>query len=185
MDWKKYFRFAPRANRAEFAFIGAVWQLLCVLSLGVQILNISSERSFSVAAALWGLLLWLLQLLLGVLTTWLSLASFSRRLHDMNGSAWWIAAYLIAVTVLSLLFPQIWWVFTVLGSLVWIFLCFKQGSPDVNRFGEVPPLCPKGEKLLGLLAALGLLFALGQAFCSHYVLLPRALTATQQVQNFK
>ena len=78
MDWKKYFRSAPRANRAEFAFIGAVWQLLCVLSLGVQILNISSERSFSVAAALWGLLLGLLQILLGVLTTWLSVASFSR-----------------------------------------------------------------------------------------------------------
>ena len=182
MDWKHYFRFAPRANRLEFACVGALWQGLGLISLVLQTLVLGKSSSLSAGALFSSLLLSLAQLALSILMAWLAFASFSRRLHDMNLSAWWIAGYIIPVTGVSLFFQEKWWLFTLLGLIVWLFLCFKKGSPDENRFGSVTVRRQEKTPLLIVFAVLGLLFALGQTFYSRCVLMPRALSVTQQMQ---
>ena len=179
MNWKHYFRFAPRGSRMEFACVGAAWQFLGLFSLALQTLSLSRSGDLSAGTAFFSLGVSLLQLAISLLMAWLAFASFSRRLHDMNDSAWWIAGYLIPVTILSLFLQEIWWLFTLLGLAVWLLLCFKKGTPAENRFGAVPAVGNARTPLLVLFAVLGLLFALGQTVYSRWVLMPRALAAAQ------
>lgn len=179
MDWKHYFRFAPRGSRMEFACVGATWQFLGLISLALQTLSLSRSGALSAGTAFFSLGISLVQLAISLLMAWLAFASFSRRLHDMNYSAWWIAGYLIPVTILSLFLQEIWWLFTLLGLAVWLLLCFKKGTPVENRFGAVTVRGQEKKPLLIVFAVLGLLFALGQTVYSRWVLMPRALAAAQ------
>jgi uncharacterized membrane protein YhaH (DUF805 family) len=52
-----------------------------------------------------------------------TLAVTSRRLHDIDRSAWWMLLWLIPV----------------IGQLVLIYFCVQPGTAGSNRFGAPPP----------------------------------------------
>ncbi len=109
--FNNYFNFKDRASRSEFWYwtlfaflVGIVAQVLdaVVFGAGAQVQPLNLISSLALLAP--------------------GLAVSVRRLHDVDKSGWWL---LIALTVIGILFPLLYW------------NC-KKGDDGVNRFGSNP-----------------------------------------------
>lgn len=79
-----------------------------------------------------------ISLMLSLIDTWTTYAVIAKRLHDTDRPAWWALAWagVYLVGTLTVAFIVGWFVW--LALLVWIlvWLGFKEGSSDRNRYGE-------------------------------------------------
>lgn len=189
MKFKDIFRFHPRAGREEFALIGACCLLFSLA--GVIVTQEITPRLLSPGKILVLLPLILLNALASLLSLWLWLGVFVRRLHDFNFSGWWLLAYLLVTLTGALAFPSLTWGFTALGAAVYLFLALKKAPAEPNRFGaEAPAFLPRWFKWKGMVwvfALLGLFFSLSNAAYTQYRLKTfqarQAAVLTQPAEN--
>lgn len=145
--FKKYATFSGRASRSEFWY----FQLFLYLALSVaeifdSMFFLMGEESASMGSDVIGLVVWL-----GTLIP--NFAVWSRRLHDTDRSAWWIAPLFIipliylVITSFTMIFTQNDIIFLAivalvfLGNFITIIVWFCQkGTDGENRFGPDPLL---------------------------------------------
>ena len=86
-------------------------------------------------------------LVLSLIDTWTTYAVIAKRLHDTDRSAWWALAWagVYLVGTLTVAFIVGWFVWLALSIWILVWLGFKEGSSDRNRYGEPQP--PPGEAL--------------------------------------
>lgn len=70
-----------------------------------------------------------------VLTSYQRVALYARRLHDVNGSAWWLLLIVPAMIIGEVLFGSLG---AVAGALPMLIVAFIPGTMGPNRFGEDP-----------------------------------------------
>ncbi len=168
MKFIDLFRFSPRASREEFALISLCGQIVSLLFYAVEGLfgphSVSWVQLIGIAAA--GL--FLCMLFLGLF--WITLAVSWRRMHDLNLSGCWYLGYYIAVMALSVVFTNVWWLFSLMGLGVMLLLCLKKSAPP-NRFGQAPAVfLPTVFSRRGMFTAVIVLcvfVSLGQVFLSR------------------
>jgi uncharacterized membrane protein YhaH (DUF805 family) len=89
MDWKLYFRFAGRANRAKFwrlFIIAKVWVILGLMFSAA--IRVAAERKLVPLPM--DRLSDVVVVFVVVVYLWLLSSTFVRRLHDIDTSAWWL-----------------------------------------------------------------------------------------------
>ena len=102
-----------RINRKEFV----LFHILCYVMLFFTIIiagtleRISGNYGIFLTLGIFFLLLVLIQRIFINI----------RRFHDIDRSGWWLLLYLIG-----------------LGFIIFIFLCFLEGTPGPNKYGEQP-----------------------------------------------
>lgn len=134
MPFTRLFQFSPRAGREEYSLINLAVQ---AVSLGLYMgQGLFSMGSFSGLKIVLALAAGLIVLVISLALLWISLAAGFRRMHDLNMPGWWFIAYLAAITMGSVALSGIWWVFTLFGVGLVLFLCLKKpADQEPNRFG--------------------------------------------------
>ena len=117
-----HFSFAGRLSRREY------WlSYLLLLGLGIAFgvgcalfLVLASALSLGKLFAL----VWLGAgfLAFGVATTWVSVASLVKRIHDVGHSGWWVLACSVPLV----------------GLVVWLYFGLAAGVAEANRWGPAP-----------------------------------------------
>jgi uncharacterized membrane protein YhaH (DUF805 family) len=116
MDWLSVlFGFNGRINRAKF-WLGIVMVQLCALVSAFISISIFDYKD--------------LLLLFGIPVWWMILSIYTKRLHDLDASAWWLIV-VILVPVLP---------FLLLGLI--------KGTDGVNHYGQDPLYRPATSKAL-------------------------------------
>lgn len=165
MDWRNLFNFSGRAGREEFAAVNLLIQAvsLVISASGLWLAGRGNGMSLSLAIAVILAGLVMIPLSLGLL--WISLSVFFRRLHDFNVSGGWYIGYLVCVTAGALVWPEMRWVFTLLGLALIVLLSLKRAPAEVNRFAaQAEPFFPNfftaRPWVLGLMVAVTAVCAL-------------------------
>lgn len=125
MNWfilalKNTLDFKGRARRKEFGWftLGSF-----IISFLFGFLEISAESLGMIDLAL---VFSLISSLISILLIVPSLSVTARRLHDLGYSGWWqLLGLLLAITVIGYIAFILW-------------LIFKDGQPDANKYGESP-----------------------------------------------
>ena len=118
MNWfmqvmRKYFVIEGRARRMEF------WMFyLTVIIIGAGL--------WLVDLLLSAVGLDVLGTLFGIFITITSITVSIRRLHDIDRSGWWFLITFVPV----------------LGTLIWLYFMFSDGTPGDNRYGPSPKYGP-------------------------------------------
>ena len=139
MDWRALlFSFSGRINRAKY------W-------LAAVILTAAFAVSFMIAIATMSTLVWILVVVIFVVVSISGIAVGSKRLHDRDKSAWWLALFYLAPAVLGAIGDAAGGagvIFHVIsfGISIWAFieLGILRGTAGPNRFGP-DPLATAGQ----------------------------------------
>ena len=136
--FKKIFLIKGRSSRAELGyFVG----FNIIFGISIAILSILSfflmfaSSSFGVIGLLFGLS-FIFQIIYAIVNGVAFLSIGIRRLHDFNFSGWWILIPLVIGAILNLISFNIF--ASLFGFVFLLFLLFKKGDAEKNKYGESP-----------------------------------------------
>jgi uncharacterized membrane protein YhaH (DUF805 family) len=140
MDWRALlFSFSGRINRAKYWLAAVVLMAAFVIPFWIAIATMST-------------VLWILVAVIFVAVTISGIAVGSKRLHDRDKSAWWLALFYLGPAVLGAIGDAaggagiIFHVISI-GISIWAFieLGILRGTAGPNRFGPDPLATAAGQ----------------------------------------
>jgi len=158
MDWKSFFSFRGRINRAKYWLVLLILIIAEIILRGIHFLveqgwDVVTEQApeDSIAGLVTLVIVSLVVLAISLTLFVAGLAAAIKRLHDRDKSAWWLLVFYLLPGVLAVTGAGVSWAtesWVALGLLgaaafgisIWAFIelgCLR-GTQGVNRYGPDP-----------------------------------------------